>query len=214
MADDTTTTRPGTEDDPSTDARDDGAAAPPDETAERTPRPRRWWVLPWLVAAVAVLVAAASTSQWLALRAEEQTRQEVQRAAEEFVVALMNWDASDGLEDTREELRDRGTGAFLTEIDETFGGDGGTEAEEFGYVSVGDVQDVYIQRIQEDEAVALGVVVQTITAESIDVAERTVRSARITLVREDDRWLVSAVDVFVIDEAEGAAVPDDEDVDP
>ncbi|MBW3619574.1 MAG: hypothetical protein KY461_04965 [Actinobacteria bacterium] len=206
MVDDTATTPHGTTDGPTQPAPRDDASA--DDGGRRR---RRWWILPWLVATVAVLVAMASTSQWLTLRAQEQTRHEVQRAAEEFVVALMNWDATDGLEDTREELRERGTGQFLTEIDETFGGDGGTEAEEFGYVSVGDVQDVFIQRIQEDEAVALGVVIQTITAESIEVAERTARSARITLVREDDEWLVSAVDVFVIDEAEGAAVPDDED---
>lgn len=209
MVEDTSTTPPGT-----TDGRQQPPAAPGDtgtghaggedtDTREAR-RPARWWVLPWLVAAVAVLVAMATTSQWLALRAEDQTRQDVLRAAEEFVVALTTWDASDGLEDTREELREAGTGSFLTEVDELFGGTLGDELEEVEAVSTGDVQDVFVQRIQDDEAIALGVVVQRVSTNLSDAPDRTVRSARMTLTYEGERWLVSGVQLLA-DDVQGAA---------
>lgn len=212
MVEDTTTTSPGPTDGgapPSrTDDADGATTGTQDDGAERAPRrARRWWVLPWLVAAVAVLVAMATTSQWLALRAEDQTRQQVLRAAEEFVVALTTWDASDGLQDTRDQLRAAGTGTFLTEVDELFGGSFGEELEEVEAVSTGDVQDVFVQRIQENEAIALGVVVQEVRTNLTDTPSRTVRSARMTLTREDDRWLVSSVQLLA-DDVEGAA-PDE-----
>lgn len=206
MVEDTTTTSPGpTGGTETTPPAGDDASSGSGRDADRTPRrARRWWVLPWLVAAVAVLVAIATTSQWLELRAEDQTRQQVLRAAEEFVVALTTWDASDGLQDTRDELRAAGTGAFLSEVDELFGGSFGEELEEVEAVSTGDVQDVFVQRIQEDEAIALGVVVQVVSTNLTDTPSRTVRSARMTLTREDDRWLVSGVQLLA-DDVEGAA---------
>lgn len=200
MVDDTATTSPEATDGSTTAAPEADA----DDTTTTDSRPRRWWVLPWLIAAVAVLVAIATTSQWLQLRAEDQARQEVLRAAEEFVVALTTWDASDGLEDTREELRAAGTGAFLAEVDELFGGSLGEELEEVEAVSTGDVQDVFVQRIQEGEAIALGVVVQELSTNLSDDPERTVRSARMTLTREDDRWLVSSVQLLADDVQEAA----------
>lgn len=180
-------------------AGDDAPVGPDREDGDPEGRPARWWVLPWLIATVAVLVAVATTSQWLTLRAEQQTRADVQRAAEEFVVALTTWDASDGLEDTREELREAGTGAFLAEVDELFGGTLGQELEEFEAVSEGEVQDVFVQRIQGDEAIALGVVVQEVRTNLAEEPDRTVRSARLTLTRDGDRWLVSGVQLLADD---------------
>lgn len=193
MIDDTTTTEASAA---SPDGSADDAAAPAPARERRRPR---WSVLPWLVAAVAVLVAIATTTQWLALRAQEQTREDVQRAAEEFVVELTTWDASDGLDDTREALEDAGTGTFLVELEDLFGGEVRAEAEELEAVSTGDVQDVFVQRIREDEAIAFAVVVQEIRSKLADVPEQTVRSVRLTLVREEDRWLVSSVDVLRVD---------------
>lgn len=200
MADETTTAEPtGTAETDPVPPGDDGKDHTDASDGAARRRPTRWWVLPWLLAAVAMLVAIATTSQWLELRAQEQTRQEVLRAAEEFVVALTTWDASDGLEDTREELRAAGTGAFLAEVDDLFGGTLGQELEEVDAVSTGDVQDVFVQRIQEDEAIALGVVVQQVSTNLSDTPDTTVRSARLTLTREDGRWLVSGVQLLADD---------------
>lgn len=203
MVDETTTSaEPSGVSDADTRPDDDGGT---DEVRDGDGRRRpRWWVLPWLVAAVAVLVAMATTSQWLTLRAEDQTRQQVLRTAEEFVVALTTWDASDGLEDTREELRAAGTGAFLAEVDDLFGGTLGDELEEVDAVSRGDVEDVFVQRIQDDQAIALAVIVQEVETNLSDSPDRTVRSARLTLTREDDRWLVSNVQLLA-DDVQGAA---------
>lgn len=182
-----------------------------EERAEDTAAPTapsaaagRGSLLPWIVAVVAILVAAFSTFQWLTLQGQADTRAAVQRTAEEFMVALTNWDASDGLQDTRDALKAAGTGDFVGEVDELFGGTLGADLEAAAAVSTGEVQDVFVQRIEGDEAVALGVVVQELTTNLTDEPDRTVRSARLTLQRVDGAWLVSNVQLLVDDTATDA----------
>ncbi len=148
---------------------------------------------------VAVAVAAFSTVQWLSLQGEADTRAAVRSAAEDFMVTLTNWDASDGLEDTRDALKEAGTGDFLTEVDELFGGTLGDDLEAAAAVSTGDVEDVFVQRIEGDEAVAFGVVTQELATDLTDQTDRTIRSARLTMQRVDGRWLVSEVQLLVDD---------------
>lgn len=189
----------------------DGATDPDDTIGDGDPddrAPGRRWPsvpLPWLVAALAILVAGFSTVQWLGLQAEADAREEVQRAAAEFMATLTNWDATDGLEATRDELRAVGTGPFLDEVDELFGGSLGADLEAADAVSDGEVQDVFVQRIEGDEAVAFGVVLQRLETNLAADADRTLRSARITLQRVDGVWLVSNVQLLMDD---GAAPPD------
>lgn len=177
------------------------APAAPDgdrDGSERRQRKPRWSVLPWLVAAVALLVAAAATSAWLDLRGEAQARDEVQRAAEEFLVALTTWDASDGLEDTQEQLRSLGTGSFLSEVDQVFGeGRDIEQAVEVEATSTGEVEDVFVQRLQDDQAEVFGVVVKEVRTNLAEDVEESVVYARLQLVREDGAWLVSEVDLVL-----------------
>jgi Mce-associated membrane protein len=190
------------------DTRSDPAQAATDGPAASDTRRAPTWrslVLPWVVAVLALAVAGVSTWQWLVLAAADDTREQVQRAAETFVLELTNWDASEGLAGTREELQAAGTGEFLQEVDELFGGTLGAELEAVDAVSTGEVQDVFIQRIEGDQAIAFAVVLQQLSTSVSDQPERTVRSARMELTEVDGRWLVSSVQLL----ADGGVTPDE-----
>jgi hypothetical protein len=190
-----------------------GSAAPDGDPPEETTRSRRRRptagrrlpILPWVVAFAALVMAGISTWQWLSLENEQRAREEVQRAAETFIVGLTNWDATDGLEDTRTRLEELGAGSFVDEVDELFGGTLGAELEAAGAVSRGEVQDVFVQRIEGDQAVVFAVAVQELSTDLSDAAERTVRSARLELTRVEGAWRVSSVQLL----ADGGAVPDE-----
>lgn len=196
----------------------DGATSAADETPETpttsTVRAAGSPLLPWAVALAALLVAGFSTWQWLSLAGAEQTREEVRRTAESFVAALTNWDASDGLGGTREALEELGTGEFAEEVDELFGGDLGEQLVAAEAVSTGEVQDVFVQRIEGEQATAFGVVVQQLRTRLSDRPERTVRSARLHLVRVDDRWLISGVELLADGVAPAPEAPPTEEESP
>lgn len=192
MVTDDTTTRPdAADDDPSA---DDTAAA---STSATAPSAGRGAWLPWAIAAMAVITAIVTTVQWRSLAGDAEAREAVASTAAEFMATLTNWDASDGLEDTRESLREAGTGRFLDEVDELFGGPLGADLEAAQAVSTGEVQDVFTQSIEGDTAIVFAVALQTLESELSDQPDVTVRSAKLTLERTEEGWLVENVQLLV-----------------
>ncbi|MDX1657595.1 MAG: hypothetical protein R3343_02130 [Nitriliruptorales bacterium] len=163
--------------------------------APRQPPSRFWLVAPWVLAVLGLAAAAFSTWQWLDLKSAEDTRAEVQAAATDFVLTLTNWDATDGLDDTVDELRAAGSEQFLEEIDQLFGGDLRQQLEQSRAVSTGEIQDVFVQSIDEREAVVFAVVIQRLELGLRDESSSMVRSARISLKPSGDGWLVSRVEL-------------------
>lgn len=166
-----------------------------DDVPARAPS-RFWLIAPWVLTALALAVAAFSTWQWMGLQRAEQDRAAVEAAASDFVLTLTNWDARDGLDETVDELRAAGSERFLEEIDQLFGGTLRQELEQAGAVSTGELQDVFVQSVDEREAVVFAVVIQHIEVGVTDEAGSTVRSARIALTKSGDRWLVSRVELI------------------
>lgn len=161
-------------------------------TPPRRSRLRR--SVPWIVALAAVAVAAFSTVQWRTLAAEEATRAEVEAVAGAFLLELTTWDASDGLGETRDQLAGFGTGAFRSEVDELFSAELSAELRDVAATSEGEVQDVFLQRIDDGRAVVFGVVLQTQDTAETD-PDTMVRSARIVLERVDGTWKVAQVEM-------------------
>lgn len=173
------------------------ATAEPDTAAPPARGPSRFWlVAPWVLAVLALGAAGFSTWQWLELRSAEADRAAVQAAASEFMLTLTNWDAREGLDDTVDELRAAGSERFLEEIDELFGGTLRQELEQAGAVSTGELQDVFVQSVDEREAVVFAVVIQHLEVGVTDESASTVRSARVALTQTGERWLVSRVELI------------------
>ncbi len=172
--------------------------------------------LPWIVAAIAMLVAVASVVVAFVIVAAERRPTEdlaaVEQTAGQFALDLTTWDASDGMADTRERLREAGTGAFAADVDELFGGtDDLATLAELGARSEGEVRDVLVQSLEGDEATALAVVVQRVTTAVTEGEEVSLRYALLTLQREDGVWRVHEVEL-VVDALQEAATRLDETV--
>lgn len=158
-----------------------------------TPRRRLTSLLPWTIAALAVAVAVVAIVQWRDLADREAAREDVAATASAFLVHLTTWDADDGLDDTRAALEAAGTDGFRAEVDDLFGGELGEALEEVGAASEGEVRDLFVQRIEGDQALVFAVVVQRVDADADE--QVTVRSARVHLERSGDGWLVAQVDL-------------------
>jgi nucleoid DNA-binding protein len=164
-------------------------------------RPERGPRLPWIVAGVAVVVAMVALVAAAVLVSGAQRPEAdlaaVEQTAGEFALALTNWDASDGMGDTREQLRGYGTETFAADVDDLFGGtDDLATLAELGARSDGEVRDVLVQRLDGDAATALVVVVQRVTTEVTEGEEVSLRYAELQLVRDGD-WRIDQVDLVV-----------------
>lgn len=158
--------------------------------------------LPWLIAGISALVAIIAVVTALVLvadaRGDAGRAAEVEQAAGEFALTLTNWDASDGMGDTREALRAAGTEAFAADVDDLFGGtDDLATLAELGARSSGEVRDLLVQRVDGDEAVALAVIVQRVTTSVTEGEEVSLRYAELTLVPDGGEWRVERVELVV-----------------
>ena len=183
----------------------------PAEAGRPRRRLRAATVLPWVLVVLAVAVAVVSTWRWQQLAGEERQRVAVQTAAEDFAVELTNWDAADGMADTRDALVDNGTEAFGQDVEQLFGGTEDLAAlADVGASSEGHVRGVYVQWIGEppaDEAAestdadappraeALAVITQRLITDAGQ--ETTARYARIVLEDSDEGWLIHEVELLV-----------------
>lgn len=170
-------------------------------TASAVPPPRGGR-LPWIVATVAVLIALATIVVAAVLitqaRGATAERDAVEQAAGQFALELTTWDASDGMGDTRESLREAGTETFAADVDQLFGGtDDLATLEELGARSEGEVRDVLVQSLEGDEAEALAVVVQRVTTEATEGEEVSLRYALLTMRHDGGTWRVDAVELVV-----------------
>jgi hypothetical protein len=197
------------------DAHHPGAAEPdPGGEPVRDPATARSSArMPWTIAGIALLVAIATAIGAAFLVADARRPAgdlaAVEQATGQFALALTNWDASEGMGETREELRAAGTERFAADVDELFGGtDDLATLAELGARSTGEVRDVLVQRIEGDQAVALAVVVQRVTTEVTEGEEVSLRYAELTLTRDGGAWRVDQVDLVVDALQESAARTD------
>lgn len=171
---------------------DDGAA-----TASR-PRSRRWTaVVPWVVAALCLALAAYATWQWRQHAAWRADVDAARAAAVAFTTELTHWDAADGLEDEVAALRERGTGPFLDEIDVFFGGDELTAQLRADEVSAsGEIEEAFVQDLRDDRAEVF--VIVTVTYDSPRAGgelDPVTFPASLVLEEQDGTWLVHEVTV-------------------
>lgn len=172
------------------------ASAPAADPASRRGRLRT--LLPWVLVVLAVAVAVASTWRWQQLAAVERSREDVAAATSRFVTTLTTWDASAGMTETRDELRERGTEGFARDVDELFGTTEDLRGlADLGATSSGEVRDVYVQSLGGDRAEALAVVVQQVTTDTVEIPEVHLRYASVVLRHLDGRWLVDDLELLI-----------------
>lgn len=172
------------------------AATGPATTADHGRSP----ALPWVVAAVAVLVAVVSTVMWLRadgradeLQAAEDDRTTVALAASELLTVLTTWDAVD-LDRTLAEVEARGTDTLRQDVAELLGLEIEQTLRDLGAVSTGDVLDVFVQSLANGRAEVFAVVRQQVESAALDGTQTTFNYFDMRFLETDDgTWLADAV---------------------
>jgi type II secretory pathway pseudopilin PulG len=162
-------------------------------------QPRRFGLVavlvPWVLVVVLGAVAAVALLQWQSARAEDIARSQARLAAIEVARLLTEWDASDGLEDTRADLQAIASGDFADQIDELFGADAVRQLVDAKVTSEGEIGDVFVQSLEGDVAEVFVVVTQTTSTQAVDMPTAVVQRAAITLEREDGQWIAVSVEL-------------------
>lgn len=161
---------------------------------------RRIVLLPWSIALVAVIIAAFSTIQWRSAADDAAIRQDALEVAGTFVDALTTWDATGGLDATRERIELLGTGQLLEELETFFSGSDILQLVALQARSEGTIDSLAVQ-VDGETAVAFAEA-QMQVSDTSDAPPNTIRQQiRLELLREDDAWRVARFETAVYDDA-------------
>ena len=169
-------------------------ATTPDETVEADVAVRRRGGLPWLLAILAVVIAAVAAYLWFDVDRDAATRRAIAARAGEVITLLTNWDA-DELDAVREQVRPLGTERFQDEADLLFEGLT-AELEQARAVSTGEVLDLAVELRSGDAAFALAVVRQEVTSLGASTPDVDCYGARAEYVRSDGAWLIDGLELY------------------
>lgn len=158
--------------------------------------------LPWVIAVLALafgvfalLQRNQARAEWAELREAEQTRSEVSSAANTVALRLTTFEG-ENIEDWYSEIRSISTGKFAEQLSQVFNQQTRDTLREIGVVSVGEMQDLFVQDVDGDQAKAFALVKQTYVNSSTTDPVEDHQRIDMTLERVNGEWLASEVAVL------------------
>ncbi|BBY15010.1 hypothetical protein [Mycolicibacterium litorale] len=183
------------------DAEPDAVEQPAEEPAETSTRPvrrTRKWIVP--VAAVMVVLAAASAAGWLYFfqyRVDEETDADASRvaldAAKDGTVALLSY-APETLDDDFTTAKSQLTGDFLNYYTDFTEKVVAPAAKQKSVKTEATVAQAAMSEITPDSAVALLFVNQATTSKENPDGAFASSSIKVGLTKVDGKWLISSFD--------------------
>jgi hypothetical protein len=132
---------------------------------------------------------------WTGLRQDAEKEDAVKATASDFVTALTNFSA-DTIDTDTAEIKSYAVGDFKDEADTFFGPKAVDAIKKAKAVSTGEVESLFIQSLDGEEASVFGVVTQTITNAFSDQPRTDDLKLEVGLIDTSDGWKVNRVDVF------------------
>ena len=151
--------------------------------------------LAWTIALLSLAAAVFAGMQWADLYAADRERTEVREAARTAATRLTTFEGTD-IEDWYASALETATGEYGEQLREVFNQETRDQLRDIEAVSRGEVENLFIQEVQGDEARAFALVTQTsANTSTADPVEDSLRMD-ITLRRVDGEWLASEVAVL------------------
>lgn len=151
--------------------------------------------LAWGIAILALAIAAFAGTQWADLYAAERAREDVRQQATDLVLSLTTFEG-ETIEEWVADAQARATGDYAEQLSTLFDQSLRDALREQEVVSRGEVDRLFVQNVDGDEASVFALVTQTIVnATTTDPVQDELRMD-ITMERVDDRWLASDVAVL------------------
>lgn len=144
---------------------------------------------------IAVGLAITLAILWQEAESSDNEREDVLATARDFVTALTNFSA-DTIEEDADEIRSFAVGEFEEEVDTFFGPRATAAIEEADATSTGEIDEIFIQSLEEDEASLFAVVTETITNAATTEPRTDTLRLEIGLIETGSGWKVGRVEVF------------------
>lgn len=177
------------------------AATPEEPVVKGLDRGRRRSGLVWAVGILSVLLVAAvafaviAGMKWADLHAAERSREEVREQATALVLSLTTFEG-ENIEEWVADAQGRATGDYAEQLSTLFDQSLRDALREQKVVSRGEVDQLFVQNVDGDEASVFALVTQTIVnATTSDPVQDELRMD-ITMERVDGKWLASDVAVL------------------
>ena len=151
--------------------------------------------LPWAIAALALAAAAVFAVLWQQGEAREREREEVRKAGESFVTALVNFSHETIVEDA-DRIRSFAVGRFEEEAGVFFGARAIEAIQEAEASSRGDIESLFVESVADDQASIFAVVSETITNAQATEPQTEIVRLHVEMVHVDDTWKVESVEVL------------------
>lgn len=151
--------------------------------------------LPWAIAALALAAAAVFAVLWQQGEAREREREEVRKAGESFVTALVNFSHETIVEDA-DRIRSFAVGRFEEEAGVFFGARAIEAIQEAEASSRGDIESLFVESVADDQASVFAVVSETITNAQATEPQTEIVRLHVEMVNVDDTWKVESVEVL------------------
>lgn len=152
-------------------------------------------IIPWTLALAATAVAIAFYLQWKDLDDTRKQQAEVQTTAREFITALTNF-SHETIEQDVEEIRSFAVGDFADEAATYFGDDGIAAIKEAQASSEAQIESLFVQAMDGDEASVFAVVSETISNSVSTDPQTDVLRLEVGMIETAQGWKVNRVDVF------------------
>ena len=160
-------------------------------------------IIPWTLVVITAAAAVTFGLLWNDLRAEDEQRAEVRSAAAEFVSALTNF-SSATIDVDAARIKSFAVGDFAEEVDTFFGEEATAAIKEAEAESTGEIESLFVQSMDEDEASVFGVVSETITNSVATDPQTDLLRLEVGMIKTADGWKVNRVEIF---QAPGTGVP-------
>lgn len=165
--------------------------------------------LPWVIAALflafgvfallernqAVQQREDAAAELAQLREAEKERAEVRAQASTVALRLTTFEG-ENIEEWYAEIRATATGEFEKQLGDVFNQSTRDTLREIGVVSVGEMQNLFVQDVDGDQAKAFALVKQTYVNSSTPDPVEDHQRIDMTLERVDGKWLASEVVVL------------------
>ena len=151
--------------------------------------------MPWTLFVLALGAAVTFLILWQEAETEGSEQDEVVAVATDFVNALTNFSA-DTIDEDAEKIRSFAVGDFEEEVDTFFGDRAIAAIKEADATSSGEIEEIFVQSIDEDEASVFAVVTETITNAATTEPRTDTLRLEVGLIETGSGWKVQSVEVF------------------
>jgi Mce-associated membrane protein len=153
------------------------------------------FIVPWTLFVLAAAAAVTFLILWQEAETEGSEQDEVVAVATDFINALTNFSA-DTIDEDAEEIRSYAVGDFEEEVDTFFGDRAIAAIKEADATSSGEIEEIFIQSLDEDEASVFAVVTETITNAATTEPRTDTLRLEVGLIETGSGWKVQSVEVF------------------